>query len=291
VRSVVRLADPPANLLGSVLIGLGVILLTYALGMYLDLVPGGRVSVPPPVALERARPPRSTSIPTTAREAAPEPTAESRPAPVAESRPAPESANPVVLPEGVVEDLDVAAWLARPDPSVFTASMVPADAPDRPLWRIRPAPGHGVELRIPSINLSTGVASAGVTENSRGILEWETVPFLAAHYVDTALVGASGNAVLSGHVVTLYEGNVFRHLYQVEFGARVEVDTADATFVYEVDDVRVVAPTDTDVMESSDEPRLTLITCGGEFNPRTTQFSHRLVVGGRLVDWSRRVPA
>jgi TolB protein len=36
-------------------------------------------------------------------------------------------------------------------------------------------------------------------------------------------VGGRGNAVIAGHVVTLYEGNVFRNLYQVDFGDRIEV--------------------------------------------------------------------
>ena len=53
--------------------------------------------------------------------------------------------------------------------------------------------------------------------DGRGDWIWETLPFVAVHYGDlTSLVGADGNAVISGHVVTIDEGNVFRNLYRLE---------------------------------------------------------------------------
>src|SRR3989442_696760 len=53
---------------------------------------------------------------------------------------------------------------------------------------------------------------------------WETKPFVSVHYgYLTSLVGAGGNAVIGGHVVTLNEGNVFRNLYRVDLSDRIEV--------------------------------------------------------------------
>jgi sortase (surface protein transpeptidase) len=47
------------------------------------------------------------------------------------------------------------------------------------------------------------------------------MPFVAVHYGDlTSLIGALGNAVIAGHVLTLNEGNVFRFLYQLEVDDR-----------------------------------------------------------------------
>jgi LPXTG-site transpeptidase (sortase) family protein len=190
-------------------------------------------------------------------------------------------------PELPIPDVGDSALSHRPDPSVFATPMRPADAADRPHWGNRPRPGPALSLKIPSIALETDVVAAGVVTDEQGESEWETVPFVAAHYVDTALVGSRGNAVISGHVVTLREGNVFRNLYQMDFGQTIEVATAEGTFTYVVEDLKLVPPDAVEVMAPSPEPKLTLITCGGEFDPRTRQFSDRLVVVGKLADWSR----
>lgn len=281
------------SMFGSTLIALGMALLMYALGMYLDVVPGGRVSVPRPPALERARAAPEPAVGTEAALSAVGPeesvvaTVESAPLPVERTVAPPVAAAPPELP---IPDVGDSALSHRPDPSVFATPMRPADAADRPYWGNRPRPGPAVSLKIPSIALETDVVTAGVVTNEAGDSEWETVPFVAAHYVDTALVGSHGNAVISGHVVTLREGNVFRNLYQMDFGETIEVTTAEGTFMYVVDNLKLVPPDAVDVMAPSSEPKLTLITCGGEFDPRTRQFSDRLVVVGRLADWSRHDP-
>ncbi len=285
LRSVLRLADPTPHLVGSSLISLGLVLLGYAVAMYLDVVPGGRVSVPPPVALERSR----LAAPAASRSSLEPPAATTAVTSSVEQPPAAGLAAPApaVHSELIDADADLLVALATPDPAAFKVPAIPADAADRPFWGSRPPPGLAVGLRIPSIKVSTKVVSAGVVKNARGELEWETVPFVAAHYADTSPAGARGNAVISGHVVTLYEGNVFRNLYRAEFGQLIEVETADGVFTYEIDDIRLVSPGAVEVMAPTADARVTLITCGGEFNPRTTQFSHRLIVGGRLADWAR----
>jgi LPXTG-site transpeptidase (sortase) family protein len=109
---------------------------------------------------------------------------------------------------------------------------------------------------------------------------WETKPFVAVHYGDlTALVGARGNAVIAGHVVTLYEGNVFRNLYRVDLSDRIEVwDDQDREHDFFVVDVKLVPPTDMSPMSPTPDRTLTLITCGGTFDPVKREFSERLIV-------------
>jgi len=90
--------------------------------------------------------------------------------------------------------------------------------------------------------------------------------------------------VIAGHVVTINEGNVFRFLYQLRPGDDVHVwDQLDREHDYEVAGVRLVVPADTSVMLPTPDETLTLITCGGEFNPRTREFSERLIVTARPV--------
>jgi len=177
--------------------------------------------------------------------------------------------------------------LAPPDPSVYAAPLAPADAEDRAYWTGRPRPGVALHLDIPRLDIKTEVTEGGIITNKQGELEWQTVPFIAVQYRETSLVGARGNAVISGHVVTINEGNVFRDLYKIEFGDEVKVETTEGTFTYVVEDIKLVPPTSVEVMEPSNSPLLTLITCGGEFDPKSRTFSDRLIVTGRLADWAR----
>ena len=316
MRTVARvIGTDRASVFGSVMIGLGLLVLAYAAGMHADLVPGSRVTLPRPPALDRPRAsaarqevaePPALSAPTAVPAPPVAPTAVVReptiPPPAAASVARPEPASPPVAPPSadvagavpVAAAPDAAVPLVgrdalteRPDPAVYGRPMLPADAPER-LYRNRPPPGRAVHLRIPALGLETEVRSGGVVANADGELEWETLPFVAAHYDrDTSLVGARGNAVISGHVVTRFEGNVFRDLYRVDIGDAVETETEQGRFVYTVRDLKLVPPTAVDVLAATREPILTLVTCAGEFNPATRQFSERLVVVAELSDWAR----
>jgi LPXTG-site transpeptidase (sortase) family protein len=161
--------------------------------------------------------------------------------------------------------------------------LIAPDAADRAADAAYPAPGYGVRLAIPSIKLDTEVKQAGIIFDMDGTPTWQTLPFVAVHYGDlTSLVGARGNAVLAGHVVTLSEGNVFRFLYQVDLDDEVLVwDQRDKLHTFRVQDVKLVPPTDVSVMKPTPDPTLTLITCGGTFDPAKREFSDRLIVTAR----------
>ena len=137
------------------------------------------------------------------------------------------------------------------------------------------------------MDIVTEVTEGGVVVNKQGQLEWQTVPFIAVQYRETALVGARGNAVISGHVVTISEGNVFRDLYKVNIGDEIKLQTADGRFTYVVNEVKLVPPQAIEVMAQTNAPILTLITCGGEFDTKTRTFSDRQIVVAHLADWAR----
>jgi LPXTG-site transpeptidase (sortase) family protein len=151
-----------------------------------------------------------------------------------------------------------------------------------PVW---PAPGYAARLSISSIAVDTPVKQGGLVVDRRGTPSWETLPFVAVHYGDlTALVGAPGNAVIAGHVVTLYEGNVFRNLYKVQLNDRVQVwDDAEREHDFVVVDVKLVPPTDMSPMAPTPDRTLTLITCGGTFDPIKREFSERLIVTAKAA--------
>jgi LPXTG-site transpeptidase (sortase) family protein len=158
--------------------------------------------------------------------------------------------------------------------------LVAPDAADRAADAHLPPPGYAVRLTIPAIKLDTPVKQGGIVQDKDGTPIWQTLPFVAVHYGDlTALVGARGNAVIAGHVVTLSEGNVFRFLYQLDLDDQIQVwDDHDREHDFRVTDVKLVPPEDTSVMAQTPDPTLTLITCGGTFDPQRREFSARLIV-------------
>ncbi len=271
----------PATLAGTLLVVAGVVFLGYALGAYFEMVPGSKVVVPTPAALAQPRP---TMTPTPVPPATPT----ARPTLAVATRP------PVLVQGGTPAPVAVAtvrpvtgAMLAPPHPSVYDTPMVPADADDRPYWGSRPRPGIAARLEIPAIKLETDVVEGGIVTSPRGEPEWQTVPFVALQYRELGRVGGRGNAVISGHVVTINEGNVFRDLNKLDFGDSIQVRTDEGAFTYIVEDMSLVKPDQIEVMEQTQDYRLTLITCGGEFDSRSRSFSHRLVVVTRLADWQR----
>ena len=264
---------------GTTLIALGLLLMVYSAGMQVGVLPGGRVVAPRPPALDRPR--TSEERPPLADAPSPSLPTQVSDESVGERGAAITSRAPIA-PAGS----SVADGLVQESGAALAGPMVAADAAGRPDTGSRPPPGRVLGLQIPRITIDTEVVPAGMTATDDGNVEWETVPFVAAHYLDTALIGDRGNAVISGHVVTLREGNVFRNLYQIDFDDEIKVQTENARFTYIVKDLKLVEPTAVEVMAPTQEPRLTLITCGGEFDPRTRQFSHRLIVTAEQADWA-----
>ncbi len=72
----------------------------------------------------------------------------------------------------------------------------------------------------------------------------------------TARPGEPGNVGIAGH-----RDGWFRGLRHVEPGDSLRLTTLDGTAHYEVTEVEIVAPSRVDVLESGDEPLLTLVTC------------------------------
>src|SRR5207237_2455302 len=133
---------------------------------------------------------------------------------------------------------------------------------------------------IPAIKLGTKVEEGGIVQDAGGNATRQTLLFVAVHYGDlTSVIGAPGNAVIAGHVVTLSEGNVFRFLYKLDIDDRINVwDEHDQQHDFHVVEVKLVPPEDTSVMAQTPDETLTLITCAGTFDPVKREFSDRLIV-------------
>ncbi|HKY67326.1 MAG TPA: class F sortase, partial [Acidimicrobiales bacterium] len=142
-----------------------------------------------------------------------------------------------------------------PEPTALTIERLDvADAPVRPVG----VEGNG-EMEIP------GVSEVG----------W---------YRFGSHPGEPGSTVLAAHIA--YDGvdGVFRHLDDLGAGDTVRVAVSDGSTVdYVVTEVAQVAKVElpADVWARDGEPRLTLITCGGEFDSAAGHYEDNVVVSAR----------
>jgi sortase A len=103
------------------------------------------------------------------------------------------------------------------------------------------------------------------------------------HYPTTPLPGQPGNAAIAGHRTTY--GAPFYRLDELAPGDTIQVTTRQGEFTYEVRDRLVVAPTQNEVLDPSEENLLTLTTCHPRFSA-----SQRLIIVGELVDTPAPAP-
>lgn len=88
----------------------------------------------------------------------------------------------------------------------------------------------------------------------------------AVHYKGTALPGQIGNVFITGHssYYLWAPGNyksVFALLDKLQAGDKIYVEYNGATFVYEVNNQRVVTPSNLTVLNSTTDKTLSLMTC------------------------------
>jgi LPXTG-site transpeptidase (sortase) family protein len=100
----------------------------------------------------------------------------------------------------------------------------------------------------------------------------------------TAKPGERGNAFITGHssYYPIFPGrykDVFALLPEIEVGEEIEIWQDQKKFTYRVNDKREVSPNATDVLDNTDDSRLTLMTC----TPLGTAL-RRLIVTAQLEE-------
>ncbi|WP_456273175.1 class D sortase [Bacillus sp. AK031] len=88
----------------------------------------------------------------------------------------------------------------------------------------------------------------------------------AGHLSGTVLPGHNGNSAIAAHRSRQY-GKMFNRLNEVEKGDLIKVRTREGTFEYKILSTKIVKPDNLSVLQNSDEPILTLITCDPVDNP------------------------
>ncbi len=100
---------------------------------------------------------------------------------------------------------------------------------------------------------------------------------------DTSWPGLGSNTGLAGHVdLVTGERGPFWNLKDLKTGDLIHVYTEKKIYTYRVKDQNTVNDTDIGVIQPSDNPQLTLITCTG-WDPNLQTYLKRLVVFAELV--------
>jgi sortase (surface protein transpeptidase) len=156
-------------------------------------------------------------------------------------------------------------WAAAPDPDA-----TPVAAP--------------VSLSIPAIGVHTRLIQLGLT--SSGTLQVPSVTTVAGWYTDSARPGATGDAVIAGHIDSYTGPGVFFRLRLLQPGNLIYIRRADGSLaVFGVTAVRSYLKTGfptSAVYGAVPDAQLRLITCGGTFDTATGHYLSNVIVFGTL---------
>jgi hypothetical protein len=130
----------------------------------------------------------------------------------------------------------------------------------------RPRPGPARALEIPRLGLRAAVVATA----------WEPPAFVVGQLRETANL-SEGNTVLIGHLTGL-AGSVFARLEEVEPGDEVVATSRGLDYRFVVSETMVLPGDDSVPIQPTDTPRLTLMTCVGDWDPIGHDYSHRLWV-------------
>lgn len=148
---------------------------------------------------------------------------------------------------------------------------------DLPANRVTP---KGNWLIIPSINVSAPIIYPTSSDNT-AILE--AIKSGVAHFPGSVKPGQIGNSFLTGHSSYYWwsggkYNQVFANLSKLKVGDLVYYYYQGGEFIYKITGSKVVSPDEVKVLNSTDTPTITLMTC----TPIGTNL-RRLIVTGDLI--------
>jgi hypothetical protein len=136
------------------------------------------------------------------------------------------------------------------------------------------------ELEIPAIGVKTPLIRLGLTR--AGTLQVPSSTAVAGWYTGSPRPGATGAAVIAGHIDSYLGPGVFFRLRELKAGNLIFVRRRDGSLaVFRVTAVRTFLkkkfPT-ADVYGPVPNAQLRLITCGGTFDPSTGHYLSNVIV-------------
>jgi len=113
-----------------------------------------------------------------------------------------------------------------------------------------PGPEQANRIQIPAIGVDAPIVQGD---------GWEQLKKGVGQHIGSADPGEKGNIVLSAHNDIF--GEIFRDLDRLKPGDEITVYTNQRAYTYVISESQVVEPTQVEVLESTSQPTLTLISC------------------------------
>lgn len=155
----------------------------------------------------------------------------------------------VVLPSGHTPP--TSAGGAAPNEAEIPANLRPMVQSLASIPIPTPGPEQARSINIPAI----WNAGAPVVQGDG----WEQLKRGVGQHIGSADPGQPGNLVVSAHNDIF--GELFRDLDQLKPGDKIIVTTATRSYTYLVTGMRIVAPTDVEVMNPTSKATITLVSC------------------------------
>ncbi|NQX12950.1 class F sortase [Microbacteriaceae bacterium VKM Ac-2855] len=187
---------------------------------------------------------------------------------------------PLALPTAEI----TASATAIPTPAAVPAPTPAVSVPvrDAALGSAQPAEVPPVGIRVAAIELDMSIEPVGVDDD--GLMELPPDTAVAGWYrFGPGPRAVAGSTVVAAHVDSnAYGLGPFARLRELVAGTDIEVTTADGSIVrYAVSSVTTTVkgevPLDT-VFDRSGPARLTLVTCGGDFDYDTRHYLSNVIV-------------
>lgn len=129
-----------------------------------------------------------------------------------------------------------------------------------------PGPEQAIRIQIPAIDVDAPIVQGD---------GWEQLKKGVGQHIGTAKPGDKGNVVLSAHNDIF--GEIFRDLDRLQPGDQIILYTSQRSYTYTITNSKTVEPTEVRVMDPTNYPTVTLISC----YPYLVD-NQRIVVTGRL---------
>ena len=179
----------------------------------------------------------------------------------------------------------------RPGPVILAASNVaaPESAGEPAPAPVAVAGVAPVALQVPSVGVDAPIELGAVVD---GAMQDPSGPWVVSWYDQLGKIGEGGNVVVAGHVDYWNVGPaVFWDVRTLPAGDIIRVVGEDGkNYEYAVQwieryDAAGLTPEviQNDIVGDTGVETLTMITCGGEFDPTTGEYNERWVVRANLI--------
>ena len=135
-------------------------------------------------------------------------------------------------------------------------------------------------IEIPTLGLETSIIGVPLVEDKWDVTWlWNQTGWLEG----SAYPSSAGNSILTSHVY-LSDGTAgpFVNLSKLTWGQKIILHVSGERFIYQVESVKRVAPSDRSAFSHEDSSWLTLVTCQG-YDEKGDTYQYRVLVRAKLL--------